>query len=60
MNGRSTNVPCTVSFFIHICISEIFIIPFKKKGQKGGEGSYNYNIVHSSQGGNSFENKAKK
>lgn len=59
MDGRSIDVQCTVSFFIHICMSEIFIIPFKKKGQKGSEGSYNYNIVCSSQGGNSFENKAK-
>ena len=33
MSGRSTGVQCTV-FFIHICVLETFIIPFKQKGQK--------------------------
>lgn len=39
-------------------MSKTFIIPFRKKGLKENQGSYNYNILCSAQGGNSFEIKA--
>lgn len=58
MGGRSIGVQCALLFLIHICMSKTFIIPFRKKGLKENQGSYNYNILCSAQGGNSFEIKA--